>query len=495
MIYTITSTLPRTHGGRTKSLLDRIKFLDESLGIENIVLTTNYNINYPDVYQKFLNEGKITQNTKFENIYEWLSNYKIFQKPKNKWFNRPKFLKVDKEIKQYESKKDNHNSLIKYFDQGKYILGRKYQKRKNILIYELFIDPDTEKVKERWDYSKYGVLHKKTFFNTKTDNIHMVEYLDVEGNVYCKKYFQNNNQNTLDYIQIYQNNIPFKAFSTEKKLFKFYFERKFKDEDIVFNDARLLDGALLKQNNKTKNILVLHSSHQKEGQISKSYKFALENYEKVEKYIVLTHKQKEDIQKKYHIPNQKFQIIPHTIKPYGKKNKENKLNRFVYIGRLAKEKQINHIIEAFKIVRDYGYDTRLVIFGSDVDNCKKDLINLIEQYNINHYVEFKKYTNSPLMEFQKSQASLLTSKYEGFGLTAIESIEVGCPVIAYDIDYGPSEIIQNGKNGYLVEPNNINELSKVMIKIIENPLKEVFTLEGLKEENKQRYYEQLFKGL
>ncbi|MGW7862067.1 hypothetical protein [Staphylococcus xylosus] len=43
MIYTVTSTLPPVHGGRTKSLLGRTKFLDEELGVPSTILTTNYN--------------------------------------------------------------------------------------------------------------------------------------------------------------------------------------------------------------------------------------------------------------------------------------------------------------------------------------------------------------------------------------------------------------------------------------------------------------------
>ena len=45
----------------------------------------------------------------------------------------------------------------------------------------------------------------------------------------------------------------------------------------------------------------------------------------------------------------------------------------------------------------------------------------------------------------------------------MESIEVGCPVI-YDVRYGPGEIIEHGKNGYLVEPDNIEALQPIWIK-------------------------------
>ncbi|RLY71639.1 glycosyltransferase, partial [Staphylococcus hominis] len=45
-----------------------------------------------------------------------------------------------------------------------------------------------------------------------------------------------------------------------------------------------------------------------------------------------------------------------------------------------------------------------------------------------------------------------------------------CPTISYDINYGPSEIIVNGENGYLIKANDIDAFAKAMIKIKKHPL-------------------------
>ncbi|WP_165885441.1 hypothetical protein [Staphylococcus chromogenes] len=49
MLYTVTSTLPEFHGGRTKSLLSRNLFLETQLQQDHTILTTNYNPNYPQI--------------------------------------------------------------------------------------------------------------------------------------------------------------------------------------------------------------------------------------------------------------------------------------------------------------------------------------------------------------------------------------------------------------------------------------------------------------
>ena len=73
------------HGGRTKSLLTRIRFLDKEMGIHNKILTTNYNANYNEVYQKFEENQLITKNTQIENIYDWLSDFKLLSIPKTRF--------------------------------------------------------------------------------------------------------------------------------------------------------------------------------------------------------------------------------------------------------------------------------------------------------------------------------------------------------------------------------------------------------------------------
>ena len=75
----------------------------------------------------------------------------------------------------------------------------------------------------------------------------------------------------------------------------------------------------------------------------------------------------------------------------------------------------------------------------------------------------------------------------------MESIEVGCPVISYDVRYGPGEIIEHGENGYLVEPDNIEAFAAYMDKIIKNPLKHVKTKETLKYEQTKNNYQKLFE--
>lgn len=56
----------------------------------------------------------------------------------------------------------------------------------------------------------------------------------------------------------------------------------------------------------------------------------------------------------------------------------------------------------------------------------------------------------------------MTSQYEGFGLSIMESINSGCPVISYNVRYGPSELITNHENGILVKKDDIEGFADAM---------------------------------
>ena len=64
---------------------------------------------------------------------------------------------------------------------------------------------------------------------------------------------------------------------------------------------------------------------------------------------------------------------------------------------------------------------------------------------------------------------LLTSRYEPFGLVLPEAMSCGLPVVSFDCDYGPREIITDGIDGYLVPLANVDLFAERICQLIENP--------------------------
>ncbi|MBC3043422.1 glycosyltransferase, partial [Staphylococcus epidermidis] len=72
-------------------------------------------------------------------------------------------------------------------------------------------------------------------------------------------------------------------------------------------------------------------------------------------------------------------------------------------------------------------------------------------------------------EYQDAYLNLITSNMEGFSLALLECESHGVPSISYDIQYGPGELIQDGKNGYLIEKNNQHMLFEKVKLLLNNP--------------------------
>jgi poly(glycerol-phosphate) alpha-glucosyltransferase len=71
--------------------------------------------------------------------------------------------------------------------------------------------------------------------------------------------------------------------------------------------------------------------------------------------------------------------------------------------------------------------------------------------------------------YRSAGLSLLTSKGEGYALVIMESLCHGCPVVAFDVNYGPADMIRDGKTGALVPFNDEEALASALLEILNNP--------------------------
>src|SRR4051794_7931549 len=60
-------------------------------------------------------------------------------------------------------------------------------------------------------------------------------------------------------------------------------------------------------------------------------------------------------------------------------------------------------------------------------------------------------------------------QYEGLGLVLLESLANGCPVVSYDIKYGPSDIVRDGVNGFLVPRKGQKKMAARIVNILTDP--------------------------
>lgn len=140
---------------------------------------------------------------------------------------------------------------------------------------------------------------------------------------------------------------------------------------------------------------------------------------------------------------------------------------FLTIGKLKKAKKHDLLIDAFALVPQ-ELNASLVILGEGA--LKEDLISLVNKRGLNNKVFLPGFQRDTGPWYANSDLFVLSSSYEGFGNVIVEALEYGLPVVSTDCPVGPREILDNGRYGMLVEPDNAVSLAKAMVdKIAEKP--------------------------
>jgi len=172
----------------------------------------------------------------------------------------------------------------------------------------------------------------------------------------------------------------------------------------------------------------------------------------------------------YLIPNplrETFNNFPLEKVKFDKCKRKNLL----FLGSIYPLKNIGGIIKAFSQINQYFPESRLQLAGPIKDTQYWQLIQeLISELNLEAQVIYLGNLNDRqiLKILSGSAALVLFSHQENLPYCIIEAMAAGCPVIASDVG-GVNELITHGKNGFLVQENDIKTLSNYMKIILENP--------------------------
>ncbi|MFN3271026.1 MAG: glycosyltransferase [Cloacibacterium caeni] len=141
---------------------------------------------------------------------------------------------------------------------------------------------------------------------------------------------------------------------------------------------------------------------------------------------------------------------------------EAKENIITYVGRLSKEKNIDHIIDIYnssKLVNNF----KLHIIGEG------ELREILQKKAHNPNIIFRGIMSSDeiCQHLTKSKIIILTSQTEGLSTVLIEAMFCGNILLSYNCNYGPKEIVNN-KNGFLIDVGDKSEAIKILNNLTEN---------------------------
>lgn len=134
-------------------------------------------------------------------------------------------------------------------------------------------------------------------------------------------------------------------------------------------------------------------------------------------------------------------------------------NSILWCGRLIDLKHPDMVIEVAKLLKNEGYDFRIIMIGNGV--LENKIQSLIKQYNLSGYVSLiGALPYDKIRDYmEKSEIFLFTSdRNEGWGAVLNESMNSACAVVASHSIGSVPFLINNGKNGFVYKDGCINEL-------------------------------------
>ena len=152
------------------------------------------------------------------------------------------------------------------------------------------------------------------------------------------------------------------------------------------------------------------------------------------------------------------------------------------IGRLEEtQKDFTSLIKAYSLI-EKNIKEKLYIIGEG--RHKDNLIKLCEELNIKDRVIFLGFKENPYPWLREASLFIHSSKFEGLPTVMVEALILEKLIIATNCPTGPKEILDNGKNGILVEVGDIKELAISIEKLLKSNKKEYY-IKNLKEKIKE----------
>lgn len=157
-------------------------------------------------------------------------------------------------------------------------------------------------------------------------------------------------------------------------------------------------------------------------------------------------------------------VVPNGVEPSFEGSLPVTRPRIIALGRLDTQKQFDLLITAFKAVADRHPTWELHIFGQG--SHQGDLEALICNLGLSERAFMRGPTANGSEEMARSEICAVSSSFEGFGMTFIEAYAAGKPVITFDIERGPKEIVIDGVTGLKAEAFDVADYAQKLDRLM-----------------------------
>lgn len=352
-------------------------------------------------------------------------------------------------------------------------------------FYALYFTDEKSELVHRVEIVSGGYLIRKDYFTYGRVFSEYYAPLDNKAHMYLRRFF--NEDGTVAYEEINDDGKVMYQFPDRllcsKEEFVGYMVASLKltkDDTVLIDRTTGIGQAILRNAGDARVGSIIHADHYSEGNTDDTnilwnnyyeYSFAMSRH--IDFYVTATDEQNRLLKEQF-LKYRGEEPTVYTI-PVGslEELKYPTVNRKPYsvltASRLATEKHIDWIVEAVVKARETVPQITLDIYGKGGEEGK--LRELIKKHGAENYIVLRGQQNLKEI-YQDYELYLSGSMSEGFGLTLMEAIGGGLPIIGFDVRYGNPTFIDDGENGYLIpvddhmtQPQKVEALTKCLIRL------------------------------
>ncbi len=150
---------------------------------------------------------------------------------------------------------------------------------------------------------------------------------------------------------------------------------------------------------------------------------------------------------------------------------EFKSKKIISCGGLVPQKGFDFAVDVAKEVFKEYPDWKWEIYGDGY--LKESLCKKIKEYGLNHNLILKGYNSDILSKYKEYSMYVMTSRHEGFPMVLLEAQSNKLPIICFDCLCGPSEIVENNHNGYIIECFDTKKMATKIKELIQDTQKRI----------------------
>ena len=159
-------------------------------------------------------------------------------------------------------------------------------------------------------------------------------------------------------------------------------------------------------------------------------------------------------------------VIPNPTPFFPENTSTCDSRKAICVGRFNEQKGYEYLIDAWAIVSKRHPDWILNAYGSG--EIKEQLQMRIIERGVSQTFFLNEPTSDIVNKYLESSIYIMSSRFEGFPMVLLEAMSCGLPCVSFDCPNGAKDIIENNRNGYIIDYLNVKELAEGVCKLIEN---------------------------